>query len=367
MKKNRMILAVLVLLMMASCGELTAQEQEEAIFYATQNAQFGVVPPPKYQTLAAENYGLYLTPTPQPTATQNPNWTPTPNTFQYAQTADAMMQANQMTQQAQQREYEMQKLKAEQAAIAAKETAQVHSQNMTAFAQATNVQATAFAQGTQVMGTAYAQGTATERAIVMSGQASATSLAITQAVAPTHDLLTLQAAKIQQTVEAGEAEKVELAVQRQAAKNYFDAYLPWALIVALAYVGARGFQTYVKTRTHPRDEHGRPQTFTRELSDGGVVMVKPEQLESGMVKITKDGDVIRYAPMDPHEQSDINKRNAFVEGIAALPDSFANQAPKLLMSGFGHDKPRVNFRMDMSLNPVVNEADEQFLGGSDEQ
>jgi hypothetical protein len=132
-------------------------------------------------------------------------------------------------------------------------------------------------------------------------------------------------------------------------------------------VFGHGFQTYVKTRTHPRDEHGRPQTFTRELTDGGVVMVRPEQLESGMVKITADGDVVRYAPMDAQEQSDINKRNQFVEGIAALPDSYAQQAPKLLMSGFGQDKPRVNFRMDMSLSPVVNEADEQFLGGNDEQ
>lgn len=367
MKKSLFFILLLVLAV-AGCGKLSPQEQEEAIFYATQNAAYGVVPPPKYQTLAAAEYGLYLTPTPQPTGTQNPNWTPTPNAFQYAQTADAQIQANQMTQQALQREYEMQKLKAEQAAQAAKETAQVHSANMTAFAQATQVQSTAFAQGTQVMATAYAQATSTERAMVLNAQASSTALVMTLAVAPTYDLLTMQAVRIQQTVEAGEAEKVALAVRRQTAKNYFDAFLPWVLIVALAYVFGRGFQTYVKTRTHPRDEHGRPQTFTRELDDGGVVMVKPEQLESGLVKITKDGSVVRYAPMDASEQSEINKRNQFIEGIAALPDSYAQQAPKLLMGGFGQNKPRVNFRADLSLTPVLNEADEQLLeGGSDEQ
>lgn len=277
-----------------------------------------------------------------------------------------MVQSNKMTQQAQEYQYEMQKLKAEQAAQAAKETAQAYSQQMTAYAQATSVQMTAFAEGTKVMRTAYAQATTTERAVIVQGQATATAFVMTQAMQPTSDSMTMQAARVMQTVEAGEAEKVELAVKRQAAKNYFDAFLPWTLIVALAYVAGRGFQTWVKTRTHPRDEHGRPQTFTRELSDGGVVMVRPEQLETGMVKITKDGDVVRYAPMDVAEQSDINKRNQFVEGIAALPDSYAQQAPKLLMSGFGNtDKPRINFRADVALSPVLDEADDQLLGGND--
>ncbi|MDL1909727.1 hypothetical protein FBQ81_03385 [Chloroflexi bacterium CFX6] len=365
--KKTILVAVFAMILVSGCATyLTEKEQEEAIFYATQNAQFGVVPPPKYQTLGAQ-YGLMLTSTPQPTATQNPNWTPTPNAFQYAQTADAMVQSNQMTQQAQQYQYEMQKAEAERQVIAARETAQVHSMNMTAFAQATQVQSTAFAQGTQVMATAYAQGTATQFAWVVNSQASATSMAITQAVAPTHDMLTMRAAMIQQTVEAGEAEKVELAVRRQEAKNYFDAFLPWVLIVALAYVGARGFQTYVKTRVHARDEHGRQPLLQRELRDGGVVYVKPEQLESGMMKVTADGEVVRYAPMDAQEQKDINKRNAFVDGIAALPDMMAQQGPKLLMNGFQQSSPRVNFRMDMSMNPVVNEADEKLLGGNDEQ
>lgn len=368
MKKN-LIIAMLAVVLLSSCATyLTKKEQEEAIFYATQNAAYGVVPPPKYQTLAAAEYGLYLTSTPQPTETQNPSWTPTPNAFQYAQTADAQIQANQMTQQALQREYELQKLKAEQAAIAAKETAQVYSANMTAFAQATQVQATAFAQGTQVMATAYAQGTATERAMMLNAQASSTALVMTQAVAPTHDLLTMQAVRIQQTVEAGEAQKVDLAVKRQAAKNYFDAFLPWTLIVAAMYVVGRGFQTYVKTRMTSRDEHGQKQGITRELKDGGFVHIEPDMLETGVIKVGPDGDVIRYAPMDKDEQSNLNKRRQFVEGIRALPDSYAHQAPKLLMNGFGQaDRPRVNFRADLSLTPVINEADEQFLGGNDEQ
>lgn len=364
--KNIILLAAFTMILLSGCDTYyTELEQEEAIFYATQNAAYGVVPPEKYQTLGAQ-YGLVLTSTPQPTATQNPNWTPTPNAFQYAQTADAQIQANQMTQQAQAFQYEMQKAEAERQAVAARETAQVHSMNMTALAQATQVQSTAFAQGTQVMSTAFAEGTATERAMMLNAQASSTALAITQVVAPTYDLLTMRAAMIQQTVEAGEAERVELAVRAQESTNLFKAWMPLLLILAIAYVAGRGFQTYVKTRAHARDEHGRQPLLQRELADGGVVYVKPEQLESGMMKVTAGGDVIRYAAMDPQEQKDINKRNAFVEGIAALPDTMASQGPKLLMNGFQQSSPRVNFRMDMSMNPVVNEADEQFLGGNDE-
>ena len=364
--KTYLTIMFLISLFLSGCGGMTYQEQLDAQFYATQNAEFGVIPPPKYLTLAATAYNLRLTSTPMGTATPNPNYSPTPNSFQYAQTADAMVQSNKMTQQAQEYQYEIQKLKAEQAAQAAKETAQAYSQQMTAYAQATSVQMTAFAEGTKVMGTVYAQATTTERAYIVQGQATATAFVMTQSMQPTSDSMTMQAALVKQTVEAGEAEKVELAVKRQAAKNYFDAFLPWTLIVALAYVTGRGFQTWVKTRTHPRDEHGRPQTFTRELSDGGVVMVRPEQLETGMVKITRDGDVVRYAPMDAAEQSDINKRNQFVEGIAALPDSYAQQAPKLLMSGFGNaGKPRINFRADVALSPVLDEADDQLLGGND--
>ena len=367
MKKSLLILISIIAILVSGCM-YDDKTQAEAIFYATQNAAYGVVPPPKYQTLAAQEYGLYLTSTPQPTATQNPNWTPTPNAFQYAQTADAMVQSNQMTQQAQAYQYEMQKAEAERAAVAARETAQVHSMNMTAFAQATQVQATAFAQGTQVMATSYAQATSTERAMFLNAQASSTALVMTQVVAPTNDMLTLQSAKIQQTVEAGEAQKVELAVKRQSAKNYFDAFLPWTLIVAAMYVIGRGFQTYVKTRMTSRDEHGQKKGITRELTDGSFVHIEPDMLETGVIKVGPDGEVTRYAPMDKDEQSDLNKRRQFVEGIRSLPDSYAQQAPKLLMSGFGQaSSPRVNFRADLSLTPVLNEADEQFLGGNDEQ
>jgi hypothetical protein len=260
----------------------------------------------------------------------------------------------------------MQKIKAEQAAEAAKETAMAHSEQMTAQARATYMQGTANAEATYVQGTAYAQATSTQQAFIVNSNATSTSFAITQVYQPTSDLLTLQAVRVQQTVQAGEAEKVELAVRRQSAKNYLDAFLPWGIILALAYVFGRGFATWVKTRIHPRDEHGRPQTITRELEDGGVVIVKPEQLETGAMKITGDGNVIRYAPMDKQEQSDINRRAQAVEAIAALPTPYAQKGPQLLTGEFGRSTPRVNFVNGSAMKPVLDEADDQLLGGSDE-
>jgi len=360
------ILPLIFLLVILLSGCLSEREKEEAIFYATQNAEFGVVPPPKYQTLAATAFNLRLTPTPMATATPNANWTPTMSFYEYSGTQAAQVQSNLMTSQAQQQSYEMQKIKAEQAAESAKETAQAHAEQMTAEARATYMQGTAAAEATYVQGTAYAQATSTERAVVANAQSTATAAALTAVIQPTSDSLTLQAAKIMQTVEAGEAEKVALAVKRQSAKNYFDAYLPWVIIVAGAYVLGRGFQTFVKTRTHPRDEHGRPQTITRELTDGGVIMMKPEQFETAIVKVTGDGDVIRYAPIDKNEQSDINRRAQAVEAIAALPVPYAQQGPKMLGNEFGRSTPRVNLRSDSALNPVLDEADNQFLEGSDE-
>jgi hypothetical protein len=363
---KKLFIPLLMAFILSSC--LSAREQEEAVFYATQNAQYGVVPPPKYQTLAATAFNLRLTPTPAPPATQPMVvGTPTMSFYEFSGTQAAQVQNNAMTSQAQQQQYEMQKLQAEQAAEQARQVAQAHSEQMTSQARATYMQGTANAEGTQVQNTAAAQGTATERVFIINSQATANAAAMTAVVQPTSDILTLQAARIQQTVEAGEAEKVELAVQRQQMKNSLDAYLPWAIILVMGYVFGRGFSTWVKTRTHPRDEHGRTQTFTRELSDGGVVIVKPEQMETGIVKLTGDGDVIRYAPMDKEEQSDINRRSQAVEAIAALPVPYAQHGAKMLGGEFGKSTPRVTFRSDNALNPVLDEADSQFLEGASDE
>jgi len=368
MKKFNPVLFALLVVLFTGCSGMTVNQKIQAEFWATQNAESGVIPPAEYLTLAATALNLRLTATPQGTATPNAAWTPTMNFFDYSATQAAQVQNNAMTAQVQQQEFELKKLQAEQEAEQARIVAQQHSDQMTSQAAAIALQSTQSAEGTRVANTAIAQATATERAFVMSNNATGTAAVETAMVQPTMDIMTLQAARIMQTVEAGDAEKVALSVRRQTMKNTFDAFLPWTLIIALAYVFGRGFATWVKTRTHPRDEHGRPQTFTRELSDGGIVMVRPEQLETGIVKVTGAGEVIRYAPMDKTEQSDINRRTQAVEAIAALPMPYAQKGPQLLGTEFGRQTPRVNFHdlKDSTLSPVMDEADSKFLENNDE-
>ena len=363
---RRYLLLTLLALVLTGCYGMSEQERWEAQFYATQYAKDPAnIPPPKYQTMAATalNYTFNI---PTATGTPNPHWTPTMNGYDFANTQSAQVQNNALTAQAQQQAYDMQKLKAEQAAESARETAQAHAEMMTAPAKATNAQATDFAKATAMQGTAYWEATATERAVVAANIATGTAFSVTQAYQPTSDILTLQAAHIVQTVEAGEAERVELAVNAQKSTNLVKAWLPIFVIVALAYVGGQGFQTFVKQRMHARDEHGRKQSMTRELPDGGVVYVDPEKLETGILKIGPDGNVVRYAPMDKQEQSDLNRRGQAVDAIAALPTPYANKAPQLLGAEFGRQTPRVNFRSDNAMSPVLDEADAQFLEGGDE-
>jgi hypothetical protein len=361
MKKHLAILFLLSALI-AGCSGLSPSEKIEAQFWATQYAENGVIPPAKYQTLAATALNLYLPSTPMPT--QNMNWTPTMNFQQFSATQAAQVQNNALTAQVQQQQYEMDKLKAEQAAEQARLAAQAHSDQMTSQAAAIELQSTQSAEGTKVANTAIAQATATERAMVMQAAGTGTAAVLTAVVQPTMDSLTLQAARIVQTVEAGEAEKVALSVRRQTMKNTFDAFLPWTLTLVLAYVFGRGFQTWVKTRPHARDEHGRTPTITRELPDGGVIFMLPDQMETGVVKITGDGSVVRYAPMDKEEQSHINKGKMIAEIVGQLPAG-QTDAGKNLLQKFAVPQTTAPARIVVSgngdLKSAIEEADQRLL------
>jgi len=358
--KRSIIILFAIGLVIAGCSGLSPEERIEAEFYATQNAEYGVIPPPKYQTLAATAYNLILTPTPL----KGPPGTPTMSFYDYSGTQAAQVQNNAMTAQVQQQQYEMQKLQAEQAAEQARLAAQAHSDQMTSQAAAIALASTQSAYGTMVANTAIAQSTATERALVMNAAGTGTAAVLTAVVQPTNDILTLQAARIVQTVEAGEAEKVALSVRRQTMKNTFDAFLPWTLTLVLAYVFGRGFSTWVKTRTHARDEHGRTPTLTRELPDGGVIILRPDQMETGVMKLAGDGSVVRYAPMDKEEQSHINKGNIIAEIVGQLPAG-QTDAGKNLLSKFAGGQTtqpaRIVVSGDGTLKAAIEEADQKLL------
>jgi hypothetical protein len=288
--------------------------------------------------------------------------------YDFSGTQVSQQQAVAMTQQANQLQLERERLAAEQKAAQAathayyaQETAQAYRIEMTAQARATYMQGTAYAEGTQVMNTAMAAATSTvDMQIRIDATARAADMATSQ-VLPTHALWTQEAVRSIQTIEAGEAAKVELAVRRQTMKNVFDALLPWTIVVGSIIVLARGFAEFVKTRVHSRDEHGRVPLLQVKTDTGDTIVIKPELMESSTMKIQKDGAVVRYTPMDEREQSDINRRSQAVEAIAALPTPYAQSGAKILTGEFNSARARVTIGNPASMGPVLDEADRGFL------
>lgn len=375
MKKLIIFLCILVLALMG-CSSLTMEEQLEAQFYATQYAKDpSAIPPPKYQTLAATALGLRLPATPVPTSTPDPHFTPTMSFYDFSGTQVAQQQAINLTQGAQQLQVERERLAAEERAEReaeeakrARETAVAYSHQQTAEARVWFAQQTAYAEGTAMMATAQAQATATMWAFQIHEQNTSVAGAATAQVQPTHAIWTQQAVNAIATIERGEADKVALAVERAEMENVFKAYTPWVLIIVVTYILGRGFAEFVKTRVHARDEHGRVPLLQMKSDSGDTIIVKAESLETGLMKVGKDGSVIRYAPMDKQEQSDITRRNQAIEAIAALPVPYAQKGPQMLGAEFGRSTPRVNFHSDTdrSATPVLDEADSQLMEASDE-
>ena len=371
------IVVILILLALAlsvaGCG---TEEAYQAQAYATQYARDGVEPPPQYQTKAAEyGYILPMTPTIIPTPKPNQNWTPTMSFYDYSGTQVAQQQAINSTQDAQKLELEREKLAAEERARQeaedakyAQETAVAYGQQQTAEARVFFGQQTANAESTQMMNTVVAQATATSgwitaaavTAVYHDGQTQVAAQS-TNAVLPTHAIWTQNAVYAVQTIEAGEAAKVELAVRRQNMKNVFDALLPWTIVVGAIIILARGFGEWVKTRIHSRDEHGAVPFIQLKTNSGDTIMVKPEDLETGLLKIGKDGSVIRYEPQDPREQSDIKRRNQAVEAIRALPTPYANTAGKIITSEFSSTHARVTMGNSTAMGPALDEANQGFI------
>jgi len=368
MKKIFSFFVLLLVLAIAGCGVLTPNEQVEAQLYATLYARDGAIPPPKYQTLAAQYYGVQipeaaLTPTPAP-----PSGPPTMSALEFGATQIANQQSISMTQQANQMQLEREKMAAEAraaqqatAAYYSEQTAVAYRIEMTAQEKERAMIATANAQGTQMMWTAQAAATATQGQKNIDDNSTAVAGIATSAVLPTHQIWTQAAVYAIQTVEQGEANKVELAVKRQKMKNVFDALLPWTMTVAVMIVVGMGFMQFVKTRVHGRDEHGAVPLLQMRTDNGDTVLVQAENLETGVIKIQKDGAVLRYAPMDAQEQSDIKRRNQAVEAIRALPTPYAQTGAKIITSEFSTTHARVTVGNPNAIRPALDETEQGLL------
>jgi len=307
---------------------------------------------------AVSSFELTLTATitPMPTATKV-------TVINYAETMAANEIIAGLTRQAGEMEAERLKQAAEQAKLDA-EKARL---NATARADALNATASAdvrTARAQDNMLTAHVSDAQTARAEATHGQETAVAAVSTKQFQPTADMWTATAVQQDIDIKQGTVTDVSLAVQRQIWKNLFDALLPWALTVCLFYVSARGFQTYMKNRAHERDKHGRSPTLQRELSDGSTLYVKPDQMETAIMKVTRDGEVVRYEPIDKDEQSKINRANSITDIVGQLPIQYA-QAGKDLLNKFASAEstpPNIKIVNDAkSLLPVLEEAEGKLV------
>ena len=179
----------------------------------------------------------------------------------------------------------------------------------------------------------------------------------TESVAPTHAMWTATAISIQIRINEGQARGVELATERQEVKNLADALLPWALVIFAFAVLANAVSKYVRVRPFKRDEFGREQTLY--IQNGPVTQVlKPELMTGPVMRLREDGVVDLPIVSDPAEQADTTRRAQLVEAIAALPDTHAPQAPKMLSGEYSGKSPsRIRVRGDQALNGVMHEVD----------
>jgi hypothetical protein len=365
MKRTTIIPILFLSLLLAACS---AADEIEAKYVATM-ASLGTPPPPEYQTLAAVYLGLTLTPTPRPIQ----YGTPTMSVYDFSLTQVAYQQSLSLTEQANGLQLEREKLQAEQAKLQAEQRAEENNATAAAAqrtAEAVDAQRTAYAQATNAQGTAYAQATSTQVALGFIQETAAAHAVETQqasqltaVVEPTHAVWTQQAVWIEQTVSAGEADKVRLAVERQEKKNMLDAYGPWALVVFVIVVSSEGFRKWLKTRVFKRDEHGKLPVVQTETDDGKKVLTKLDLMKVPALEISKDGKVEEMKSDNPAEQSDVTRRTQAIEAISFLPTPYAQQGTKMMNAEFGNRNgaPQVLVRNNPAMNPVLDEADGQFL------
>jgi hypothetical protein len=344
--KAKVFLILILLWILTGCSGYSERELREI----ASQAALGTPPPEALQTAASIH--LQVTMTPTPTITPIPG-TPTMGVQEWLATQAAEERFVSMTQQANDLAFEREKIAATEQAVAAVETQRaVEEQQKIVYANQT-----AQAEATQDYATAFAAATATESAhIMLAAQGTAAAVA-TESVAPTHAMWTATAISIQIRINEGQARGVELATERQEAKNLADALLPWALVIVVFAVLANAITKYVRVRPFKRDEFGREQTLY--IQNGPVTQVlKPELMTGPVMRLRDDGVVDLPVVSDPAEQADTTRRAQLVEAIAALPDTHAPQAPKMLSGEYSGKSPsRIRVRGDQALGGVMQEVD----------
>lgn len=160
---------------------------------------------------------------------------------------------------------------------------------------------------------------------------------MTLAVAPTHDLLTLQAAHVEQTLAVNDAELSNLNVEQQTDKNTAEWVVP--LLVALALVSVFAVVQIRRSRVQKvvNEEDG---TVEGLLIDGDT-LIRP-QLMPGPVLDLSGKKAIAPDVTDPETQKEVTRRAQAIEALRAMPTTAPTANATLMANSvFGETKKPV--------------------------
>jgi hypothetical protein len=160
-------------------------------------------------------------------------------------------------------------------------------------------------------------------------------------VAPTHDLLTLQAAQVAQTMEVNDAQLSNLNVEQQTDKNTAEWAVP--LLVVLAFVAV--FAVVQIRRSRVREIKNEDDGTVVGLLVDGKTLIDME-LMPGPVLDLSGKTVTAPEVTDKETQNEVTRRAQGVEALKALPVNIPAQMAAGLYNnvfGGGQEKPRIDF------------------------
>ena len=165
-----------------------------------------------------------------------------------------------------------------------------------------------------------------------SADATATWDALTMTALPTHAVLTQQAAMVEQTKSASDAQLAVLNVEQQTEKNTPEWIIPYLGLLVAVIVGAVYIIRQSRSKTIMNPETGVIEAVIID----NVQSFKPQLMTKPMMLLKPGAEHV-----DPKEQSDVTRRAQIAEALRAMPTQQPTPNAVGMMNGLlGDPAPR---------------------------
>lgn len=209
-----------------------------------------------------------------------------------------------------------------------------------------DVEATAEQGRQNVIGTATAQ-----QAAIWNG--------MTQMAAPTHDLLTLQAAHVEQTLAVNKLELSNLEVEQQTQTNTLEWLIPFLISMAVTAL----VSVYVIRRSRVReirnDETGEIDVLVLDNEE----VIRPRMLPGPLLDLRGKTPTIPLL-VDAETQNEVTRRAQLIDALRAMPATAPTaQATMMTNSVFGETKKPVIelLQPGQASRAILNELSDQVV------